>query len=250
MIDWETIKFRASSWGALMSEPREKAAKERGDLSVTCQKELIKIYNQIKYGRKKDIITKAMEKGRICEEDGITLYSRCERKIFVKNDQQLENEFFTGFPDMGDHKDIRQATEVDDMKISYELDTFMPKLIEDADSGYEYQLNVYFDLCGKQCLGGNIVYALVSAPLQLLNQEKKSLLWRMDVATDLNPAYLEAAEELEHNMIFEDIDYRERIIKKPVKRDDELIQEMKDKAPRLRQWLMNFDKKHMSQYPK
>ena len=54
-IDWSTIKFRASSWGNLNTEPVTKAAKEAGELSKTCQTELIKIYNQVKYGRRKDI---------------------------------------------------------------------------------------------------------------------------------------------------------------------------------------------------
>jgi hypothetical protein len=46
MINWDSIKFRASSWGALLTEPKTKS---EDSLSVTCQKELIKIYNQEKY---------------------------------------------------------------------------------------------------------------------------------------------------------------------------------------------------------
>jgi len=247
-IDWSQTKFRASSWGNLMTEPKTKEEKLRGELSVTCKKELIKIYNMVKYGRKKDISSRAIEKGKLCEKDGIILYSRVEKKLYSKNEVQLENEWFTGFPDLADNEDIYKAKEVDDMKISYELDTFMPKLIEEADAGYEYQLNVYYDLAGPQCEGGSIVYALVSAPESLILQEKRSLLWKMDVATDLNPDYIAAAEELERNMVFEDIDFRERIIKKPVPRDNELIQKMKDKVPRLREWLMKFEILHLKRY--
>ena len=57
-MDFSQTKFRASSWGNLLSEPVSKADKESGKLSLTCQKELIKIYNQVCYGRKKDITTK------------------------------------------------------------------------------------------------------------------------------------------------------------------------------------------------
>src|ERR1700738_1446118 len=147
-MDWSTVKFRASSWGNLMTEPREKAAKDRGELSKTCQKELIKIYNLVKYGRKKDIVTKAMTKGILCENESITLFSRVEKKLFVKNEEQLENECFIGHPDIFEGEEIRKAKEVHDIKSSYELDTFTPKLIEGPDDGYEYQLNVYFDLTG------------------------------------------------------------------------------------------------------
>lgn len=59
-IIWDNIRFRASSWGNLLTEPRSKS---EGALSVTCQKELIKIYNREVYGRIKDITTKQMDKG-------------------------------------------------------------------------------------------------------------------------------------------------------------------------------------------
>ena len=51
-------------------------------------------------------------------------------------------------------------------------------------------------------------------------------------------------------MVFEDIDYRERIIKQPIERDDELIEKMKAKVPIMRQWLQDFHTKHMNLYPK
>jgi hypothetical protein len=72
----------------------------------------------------------------------------------------------------------------------------------------------------------------------------------MNVATEYAPEYIKAVEELEKLMIFEDIDYRERVIKIPVPRNDELIQRMKDKVPVLRQWLEEFHSKHMRLYPK
>ena len=72
----------------------------------------------------------------------------------------------------------------------------------------------------------------------------------MNVISDFSPEYIAAAEELERLMIFEDIDYRERVIKQPVLRNDELIEKMKAKVPIFRQWLADFHEKHMSQYPK
>jgi hypothetical protein len=246
--NWENIKFRASSWGNLLTDPVTKSAKEAGELSITCQKELIKIYNQEVYGRKRDITTKHMDKGIQCEAESINLFSIVEGVIYFKNQCPLENEWFTGHPDIGDNEDIRKSTEVNDIKTSWDLDTFMPKLIEEPDKSYIAQLNVYFDLTGAQ--GGNIVYCLVSAPQNILEQEKRSLLFKMNVATEYAPEYIKSANELEKLMIFEDIDYRERVIKIPVARNDELIQKMKDKVPILRAWLKNFHEKHMQQYPK
>ncbi len=247
-MDFSTVKFRASSWGNLLTEPVTKAAKEAGELSVTCQKELIKIYNLWVYGRKKDITTKQMDKGIQAEPDSIILLSKVEGKLFFKNEEPLENEWFTGHPDVfiGDH--IQNAEEVHDIKSSWELDSFMPKLIETPDKGYEAQLNVYYSLTGAQ--GGSIAYCLVSAPTNIVESEKKALLFRMNVISEYSPEYIAAAAELERLMIFEDIDYRERVIKQPVPRNDELIEKMKSKVPVFRQWLQDLHEKHMNLYPK
>jgi len=247
-INFNNIKFRASSWGNLLSEPVSKADKEAGKLSLTCQKELIKIYNRVMYGRRKEIVTSAMEKGILCEDDSIMLYSRVEGNFYFKNEEQLENQWFTGHPDIYLGDDIRNAEEVDDIKSSYELDTFMPKLIETPDKGYEAQLNVYFDLCN--CSKGNIVYTLVDAPPSVLMAEKRKLLYSMDVVSEESPAFLKAALELERNLTFQDIDYRERVIKIPIQRNDDLIAKMKEKVPVLRSWLTEFHAKHIALYPK
>ena len=245
--NWETVKFRASSWGNLLTEPQSKADREAGKLGVTCQKELVKIYNLVKYGRKYDVVTKYMEKGILAEQDSIDLYSMVEGKKYHKNEIRLENEWFTGHPDVSDTIDIYGAYEVDDIKSSWQLDTFTSKLIEEPDKTYVAQLNCYYSLTGAQ--GGAIVYCLVDCPPSVLMDEKRRLLYSMDVISEESPEYLVAAAELEQNLTFShDIDYRERVIKKIVPRDEELIQKMKDKVPVFRNWLAEFEEKHMMQY--
>lgn len=246
MTNWDNVKFRASSWGNLLSEPQSKADKDAGILSITCQKELIKIYNLVKYGRKKDVVTKQMEKGTMVEDDSITLFSMLEGELYFKNDQQVENDYFTGHPDLFIGDDIYHATEVNDIKSSWELDSFTPKLIEGIDRSYEAQLNVYYDLTGASC--GHLVYCLVSAPESIVLSEKRRLLYSMDVVSEESPSYVKAAKELERLMIFDDISPEERIIKIPVPKNDELIEKMKNKVPKLREWLYNFEKKHISMY--
>src|SRR6266540_3726471 len=81
-------------------EPQTKAAKERGELSKTCQKELIKIYCQEIYGRKKDITTNKMAKGTEAEPESIILFARVEKTMFYKNEEPLENEWAKGHVDI------------------------------------------------------------------------------------------------------------------------------------------------------
>lgn len=243
-IQWDKIKFRASSWGNLLTGTKT----DRNAIGDTCAKELIRIYNKEVYGRKKDITTKQMDKGTLAEPDSIRLLSIVEGEIYHKNEEQLENEWFTGHPDIYTGTSISKTDIVGDIKTSWDIHTFMPKLIEGIDKGYEAQLNVYYDLVGAS--GGFIAHCLVSAPEIILEKEKYHLLRNMDVISEESPEYLSAVADLEKEMTFDDIDPRERVIKTEVPKNDELIQKMKDKVPILRKWLQDFHQKHMNQYPK
>ena len=243
-VDWSTVTFRASSWGNLLAE-----SKTKGEVvGKTCAAELIKIYNLVKYGRKKEIVTKHMAKGILAEPEAINLYSMVEEKAYYKNEVRLENQWFQGHPDIADTENILEASEIYDIKCAWEMDTFTPKLLEETDRGYIAQLNVYFSLTGAQ--QGAIVYCLVDCPDSVLMDEKRRLLYSMNVISEESPEYKEAERELVRNLTFQDIHYTERVIKKEVQRDDELIEKMKAKVPIFRQWLHDFDKMHMSQYPK
>jgi len=244
-INWESIKFRASSWGNLLAESKEKG----NPIGKTCAGELIKIYNQEVYGRKREIVTNKMDKGKRAEPESISLFSLVEGTMYYKNEEKLENEFFTGHPDIGDEYPIKNASYIWDIKTRWDLDSFMPKLMEEADKGEQLQLQVYFDLTGA--ISGGIANTLVDCPLDILMDEKRRLLYSMNVVSEESPEYVKAAAELEQLLTFShDIDPRERVIKQEVKRDEELIQKMKNKVPIMREWLEKFHKKHMALYPK
>jgi hypothetical protein len=237
-IDWDSVKFRASSWGGLLAESKDK----KEPVGKTAAAELIKIYNYEKYGRKKDITTPQMDKGKSAEGDSIIIFGKVEDKEFEKNDEKFENEWFTG------HPDIIHENSVYDIKSSWELDTFMPKLLESIDRGYEAQLNCYYDLTGAD--GGAIVYVLADCPPEILLGEQRKLLYSMNVISEESPEYIRESINLENRLTFPDIDLRERVIKLPVPRNEELIEKMKAKVPIFREWLRQFEIKHMNQYPK
>ena len=161
-IDWNKVKFRASSWGNLMTEPKSAEDKKAGRLGETCKGELVEIYNLVKYGRKKEIVTAAMDKGKLVEKDSIMMYSFLEDKLYFKNEEQLENDFFCGHPDVFSGESIYNADTVDDMKNSWELDSFTPWLMKSPDKAGICQLNVYYDLTGAK--SGALVRALMDCP--------------------------------------------------------------------------------------
>lgn len=237
-VNWEKVKFRASSWGNLLAESKDK----KEPVGKTAAAELIKIYNYERYGRKKDVTSPAMDKGKLVENDSIGIFGKVEGQEFEKNEEKFENDFFTG------HPDIIHENSVYDIKSSWELDTFTIKLLETIDKGYEAQLNCYYDLTGAQ--GGAIVYCLADCPPEVLLGEKRKLLYALNVISEESPEYIRASINLENLLTFPDIDLRERVIKLEVPRNDELIQKMKAKVPIFREWLHNFHQKHLSLYPK
>ena len=252
-IDFDKVKFRASSWGNLLAEPQSKADKEAGKLGLSCQKELLKIYRLLKYDwYEDDITTPAMEKGTIVQPESILMYSKVTGQIFTENTEHLENEWFKGTPDVFLGKSIREATQVDDMKNSFILSNFTDKTVEKVTPEQKCQLNVYYSLTGAS--GGNIVHALTSLPEQMFQKECEKLLWKMtnngEVATEYAPEYIEAVEKLKKKYIYDHIPEEERIFIQPVERDEELIQKMQDKVPVLRNWLKEYHEQVMNRNKK
>lgn len=246
MIDFSTVKFRASSWGSLLADPKDATEKKNGGLGLTCKKELLKIYRKIVYDWDEDDITTAeMEKGTLVQADSIFMYSKVVGEIFYENTQHLTNEWFCGTPDLSNSEDIMQASQVDDMKNSYLLSSFDDKTVESVTKAQKCQLNVYYSLTGAQ--KGNIVHALMSLPEQQFKKECDRLLWRManngEIATEYAPEYIEAVEKLKKKFFYDHMPENERIFIQPVPRDETLIDEMKVKVPILRQWLADYHEK-------
>ncbi len=245
-INWNNVKFRASSWGDLMSEPKSAEDKKAGKLGLTCQKELLRIYRKVKYDwDEDDITTQAMEKGTIVQPESIEMYSRVRGEFFNENTEPLENEWFKGTPDVFLGEAIIGAKQVDDMKNAFILSTYTEKMVESLTPSQKCQLNVYYDLTGA--IGGNIVHALMSLPPEMFKEECDRLLWRMSnkglAATEYSPAYLDEVEKLKKKFIYDHYPEEERIFIMPVQRDEELIEKMKAKVPVFRQWLSDWEKK-------
>lgn len=236
MIDFSNTLIRCSSLGDILCEPQSKEAKLAGELSKSAKTALIRTYVSEAYGREKDITTKQMAKGTIAEEQGITLLSRYLKRFLVKNEDRFSNDYVTGHPDVIDD------TIIYDTKLSWDLWSFLPNVIEPIDKGYFYQLQGYMWLTGKQ--RGAIAYVLTDCPENIIAQEKYFLLKRMNVISEESLEYIEAAAGLEINLIYPDIPLNERVLIVPVERDEEIIEKIKVKVIKCREFLQEFSEKH------
>lgn len=241
-MNFNKTLIRSSSVGYLMTDPVTKADKEAGILSKTAKSHLIEIYIREKYGRTKDVQTKQMRKGIEVEDDAIALLAQSLGKSLIKNTERFTNEFIIGHPDV---LDLTEAgLKVWDVKSSYDLFTFLGNIPDKLNSQYYWQLQSYMWLTGatESC----IAYCLINTPFGIIEQEKKSLLYKMNVISEESPEYVLEASKLELNMMFDDIDQKERLLLFPVQRNDEDIELIKEKVLKARLFLESIEETHLN----
>ncbi len=232
MISFEKTLIRCSSLGAILTDPKEKAEKDAGNLSKTAKTALINTYIKEVYDREQDIETKQMKKGTNGESNGIFNLGRYLNKPLEKNLIQFSNDWVKGTPD------IVEEDHVYDTKLSWNLWSFLPNVIETIDKGYYAQLQGYMWLTGRK--SGSIAYVLEDCPQDIIDQEKYYLLKRMNVISEESPEYIEAAAGLEINLIYPDIPLSEKVLLLKVDYDEELIEKMKSKIIKCREFLQEF----------
>lgn len=246
MHDFSKWKCRASQIGLLMTPPKDKAAKEKGELGESAKTSLIEAYVRTKYSRESDIYTKEMEKGVLMEQAGADLFTEVTGKQFKIHKKYLENDFFSGHIDLYCGESIENVLECWDIKNSWNMKTFMDNVMKPLNPLYKAQIRIYYNLLG--CRTGGIAQTLVTAPEHLINDELFRLAKRMGIIDTSvhNPDYEEAAAKLEYSLRFDDIDPKERLLQFQVEQDDEFIELAQQKVVQARIFLQEIERKHLS----
>ncbi|WP_430611556.1 hypothetical protein [Flavobacterium sp. JP2137] len=150
--------------------------------------------------RRRFLDNKYLSKGTINEDDSLGLLSLLDNFFYRKNDEHLNNGTIQGTPDNRQNK-------TKDTKSSWDLETF-----ENAEliSLYSWQLKGYMwlehsydnpELNTKT--EAELCYCLVNAPLHLIENEKKSLWFKMGMPDEDSETWINAVCQLERNMIFD-----------------------------------------------
>lgn len=234
---FDDYKFHPSSLGLIMTDSRVK-----DEIGETCKSHLLECFIEKKYGRTKDITNKFIEKGLLAEEDSIDLYTLVKDKLFIKNAEQLDNEFFIGTPDLFEGESIKTASVIIDLKTSWNIFTFFQCMHKAIDKKYFWQLQAYMDITGAK--EGRLVYCLVNTPYKLVEDEKKKLLWTMGVIdAEEDQAYIEACKRVDLNSNYDDIPIEEKYIEFIIPRDDEAIEKAHERVKFCRNFLNKLSSK-------
>jgi len=228
---FDDFKFHPSSLGLIMTESRTKE-----DFGETCKSHLLECYVNKKYGRTRDITNKFIEKGLLAEEDSIDLYTLVKDKLYIKNTELIQNDFFVGTPDLFEGESIMKASVIIDLKTSWDIFTFFQSIHKPMDNKYYWQLQAYMDLTGA--VESRLVYCLVNTPYKLVEDEKKKLTWTMGVIDpEEDKAYQEACERVDKNSNYDDIPIEEKYIEFIIPRDQEAIDKAHKRVLDCREFL-------------
>lgn len=246
--------FRASQLGKLMTDARTKSG-----LSETTKSALLEVYIQHKYNRYKEISNKYIEKGLAVENDAIDMWRRSRGEIVFKNEEMFVNEYIKGTPDLLIKDDeTGLVVNVPDIKSSWDIHTFMDAKQNDISKDYYWQGQAYCWLTGAP--RATFCYVLVSAPIEMINDEKYRLSRRLNLIDPQgDPVFLKKAKSIERNMIYDmprflreypdanletpgdewafDIPIAERIHEKVVEFDEAAIAKLQERVPMWREYL-------------
>lgn len=211
-----------------------------------CTSYLKEVYIYEKYGKEPvggSERSKYTLKGKLVEEESIMMLSRIDSQTYTKNDKRFRNSHLQGEPDIivtqGD-----SMVKIIDIKSSYDFSTLLSNIGSPLNPLYKYQVQGYMALTGA--LEAEVCYCLVNMPQELINSEKKRLFYATNSATEENPEYIRQVSKLENNMSFDEIPIKERLIRFPVQRDNELIDKIYKRVEACREWLKEFDEIHSS----
>jgi hypothetical protein len=222
------ILFRCSSLGHIMTEPRSKSE----FLSESCKTHLVDVFVSNKYGRNTDIVNKFTAKGMLVEEDSLTIYSRYKKNFFMKNEEHFKNEFIKGTPD------IISEDRIIDVKSSWDIYTFFRNNAAKINKNYYWQLQGYMWLTGKKV--SSLAYCLINTPDALINDEKRRLMYKMNVIDDVNSDYQEACEQLDKLMVYDDIPLEEKVIEIEIQRNEEDIERLSKRVVDCREYMDRY----------
>ena len=147
--------------------------KDTPNFSQTVKRRLNKCKREILYNITENLDNKYVQKGLMCEEDAITLNSKLEGVMMVKNKEKFQNHLIAGECDIRwNSKTLGKV--IDDTKVSYSAQSFddtttVKKIYYWQGEGYMW---------GYEADYARIVHVLVNTPPELVIAEHNNILYK------------------------------------------------------------------------
>jgi hypothetical protein len=215
------LKIRCSAIGKIMTNSRSKGEV----LSATTKTYIKELVLEHKYGIKKEINSRYLDKGNQVEDMAIELAEQALDLGFVfKNELFFENDHLTGTPD------IITDTLIVDVKSSWNGTTFPMFEDELPNKDYYWQLQGYMELTGKH--NAIVAYCLVDTPEDIVLDEIRRVAW---AKKELEPSE-ETEQDVRSQHEFSHIPKDKRVKAFLVEKDEHAIWQIKERVEQCREY--------------
>ena len=226
----KTFKAHPSQVGKIMTNARTKSE----ILSKTCITSVQDQYLRHRFGIKKDISNKYIDKGNECEDDSIALYSKVSGKFGIKkNEEWFSDDHFIGTPDV-----ITEDTIID-VKTSWDASTYCWFDAKLPNKDYYYQLMVYMHLTGRK--KAIVAYCLTDATEVMIQDEVKRQVWREKLIDATDEDLYRIEEAVRKQMTFGHVPDQLRIRTFDIEYDAEVIEKIQERVMECRSYYESLD---------
>jgi hypothetical protein len=213
------FKCRASQIGKILTNDR--SGKGMGETAKSYAKEWL--ISQIT-GKEKDIKSKYLDRGNAMEESAINRVAKHYNCKLVKNDINLENDFFTGT------FDARNTERVIDTKVPFDAFTF-PFFVEKIDPDYYGQLQIYMHLTGLK--KASLCYCLENGS----DEQIERLSWKIAKELKKDEPDIEEWEQAEKELSYDLLEDKLRIKVFEFYYDADFIEKAVERVLQVREYI-------------
>lgn len=215
------MKIRCSSIGKIMT-----SSKTKGEaLSQTTKTYIQSLVLREKYGIRKEFSSKYTDKGNQCEDGCLGLVMDVLQTEFLyKNEENFSNDWLTGTPDVVTDKYLI------DVKNSWSASTFPWFETECPNKEYFYQLQGYLWLTDKE--EAMLCYCLSNTPIDIVQDEIRREHYRLKLMED----DIDIIDQVQKQHNFDHIPDNKRVKVYTIKRDNEVIEQIKAKVELCREY--------------
>ena len=241
-----------------LSEPMKNTAREIltkyidfevGKPSNAILSEMILIYCYEMYGKTK--ISKGnqsptqAEKGTMAENDAISMLSKLDGVKYEKNETLYENRWLKGIPDIIVLNSNGTARKVIDIKVSYDLPSFVMNKYKPESTNNILQLMGYMDLLN--CKEGEVVHCLTDMPEQIVNLEKKRLQERYKTL-ELDELEIDSRLDMSiANMEYSNVPDEFRIFRRKFTKNTLTLKAVKNRVTSAKKWMKEIHQLFVSE---
>lgn len=226
-MNFDNHKFRCSSLGHLMVEPRSKTEL----ISETTKTHLMDVYVSSVFNRRSDITSKFLEKGTLVEDESIDLLSSVDKEFYIKNETHFSNDYIMGTPDIIHENDGVKL--IIDIKSSWDIYTFS-RSFNKENKMYYWQVLGYMELLGAKT--AKVVYCLVDTPDFMIDRELKKALYQSGIDEN-SKEFIEYAAEMREYYKYSDIPKAKRVFPKDYVFNSEHLDQLYSRIQDCRQYL-------------